>query len=60
MAAKALARAKGNPEETRELVHRFVEERWKGMTSVGWGDNLREMEYMQKIWKGKYAETTEK
>ena len=60
LAAKALARAKGNPEETRELVHRFVEERWKGMTSVGWGDNLREMEYMQKIWKGKYAETTEK
>jgi hypothetical protein len=31
-----------------ELVREYMQERWKGMTPVLWGDTLREAEYMQK------------
>ena len=31
------------------LVHDYLQERWKGMTPVLWGDTLREAEYMQKV-----------
>ena len=50
-AARALAEAKGHPEETGNLIKEFLNERWKGMSGVGWGDTLREMEFMQKVYK---------
>lgn len=50
-AAHALAEAKGHPEEADRLILEFLNERWKGMSSVGWGDTLREMEFMQKVYK---------
>ena len=31
------------------LVHDYLQERWKGITPVLWGDTLREAEYMQKV-----------
>lgn len=50
-AAKALAIAKGEPESAEKLAADFLDERWKGMKAVGWGDTLREMEFMQKVYK---------
>lgn len=50
-AAKALAKALGKPEETGRLEAEYLNERWKGMRFVAWGDTLREMEMMQKVYK---------
>lgn len=50
-AAAALATALGTPEKARELAKDYLNERWKGMRPVGWGDTLREMEFMQKVYK---------
>ena len=51
-AARALAEAKGEPASAKELAAQYLDERWKGMMPVGWGDTLREMEFMQKVFKG--------
>jgi len=50
-AAKALASALGQPEIEEKLAQDYLNERWKGMASVAWGDTLREMEFMQKVYK---------
>ena len=50
-AAAALAEALGTPEKAGELAQQYLNERWKGMKAVGWGDTLREMEFMQKVYK---------
>ena len=50
-AAAALATALGTPEKASELAKDYLNERWKGMRPVGWGDTLREMEFMQKVYK---------
>ncbi len=50
-AAAALAEALGRPEEADRLAREYLNERWKGMMPVGWGDTLREMEFMQKVFK---------
>ena len=50
-AAAALAEAQGRPEDARRLADEYLNERWKGMMPVGWGDTLREMEFMQKVFK---------
>ena len=49
--AAALAEALGTPEKADELAAQYLDERWKGMRPVGWGDTLREMEFMQKVYK---------
>ncbi|MCQ2140076.1 MAG: anaerobic glycerol-3-phosphate dehydrogenase subunit A [Bacteroidales bacterium] len=56
-AAKALAIAKGEPETADKLAADFLSERWKGMKAVGWGDTLREMEFMQKVYKAGKPDT---
>ena len=38
----------GTPVSADELMQEYLQERWKGMTPVMWGDTLREAEYMQK------------
>ena len=48
-AAKILAGVKGL--DAAQLERDYVQERWKGMMPVGWGDTLREMELMQKVYK---------
>lgn len=48
-AAKILADAKGL--DAGQLEKDYVRERWKGMVPVGWGDTIREMELMQKVYK---------
>lgn len=48
--AKALAEVLGCPENAGEFVRQYVEERWKGMAPVCWGDSLREAEYMRKLY----------
>lgn len=50
-AAEALAKAMGEPEKAAKLAEDYLDERWKGMRFVGWGDTLREMELMQKVYK---------
>jgi len=50
-AAKALAEALGKPELAEKLAADYLNERWKGMRAVGWGDTLREMEFMQRVYK---------
>ena len=50
-AATALATALGTPEKAATLEKEYLDERWKGMRFVGWGDTLREMELMQKVYK---------
>lgn len=50
-AAAALAEALGDPALAPGLQKEYLDERWKGMRSVGWGDTLREMEFMQKVYK---------
>ena len=50
-AAKALAEALGTPEKADALAAEYLDERWKGMRAVGWGDTLREMEFMQRVYK---------
>lgn len=50
-AAEALAKALGKPEKAEQLTRDYMNERWKGMLPVAWGDTLREMEMMQKVYK---------
>ena len=50
-AAKALAIALGDPSLEGKLAADYLDERWKGMRPVGWGDTLREMEFMQRVYK---------
>ena len=50
-AAAILARELGRPEDAERLARAYLDERWKGMMPVGWGDTLRGMEFMQKVFK---------
>ena len=50
-AAAALAEVLGVPEKAEEFAQEYLNERWKGMCPVAWGDTLREMEFMQKVYK---------
>lgn len=50
-AAKVLAECLGIPEKADEIAKEYLNERWKGMTRAGWGDTIREMEFMQKVYK---------
>ena len=45
--ARVLAEELGKPELERDFIADYLQERWKGMTPVLWGDTLREAEYMQ-------------
>ena len=47
--AKVLAEELGQPEKEGEFINDYLQERWKGMTPVLWGDTLREAEYMHKM-----------
>ncbi|MBQ7195483.1 MAG: anaerobic glycerol-3-phosphate dehydrogenase subunit A [Bacteroidales bacterium] len=49
--ADALCAELGTPHEAPRLAREYVNERWKGMMPVGWGDTLREMEFMQRVYK---------
>ena len=50
-AAKALAEALGDPSLAPSLAEEYLNERWKGLCPVGWGDTIREMEFMQRVYK---------
>lgn len=47
-AATALSEALGTPERRDDLLREYLQERWKGMIPVCWGDTLREAEFMRK------------
>lgn len=48
--AGLLARKKENPTRAKEDLKTFINERWKGICPVCWGDSLRENEYTQWIY----------
>ena len=50
-AAGLLAMSHGCIEREREDLTFFLQERWKGIFPVGWGDALREAEYTQWLYK---------
>lgn len=50
-AAAALAEALGDKSKAPEMAKAYLSERWKGMKPVAWGDTLREMEFMQRVYK---------
>lgn len=50
-AAAALAQALGDSSKAPEMAAAYLNERWKGLMPVAWGDTLREMEFMQKVYK---------
>lgn len=54
--AAALAEELGDPGRTDEFIREYVQERWKGMVPVCWGESLREAEYMRKRMGGKTDE----
>ena len=43
---------KSSPEESLELMTEFLEERWKGIKPVLWGDGLREAELTYSLYSG--------
>jgi len=43
------------PEDSVELLKDFLEERWKGMKPVLWGDGLREAEFTYWIYQGLFG-----
>jgi len=44
-----------SPEESVELLQDFLEERWKGVRPVLWGDGLRESEFTYWIYQGLFG-----
>lgn len=48
--AGLLARKKENPSRAKEDLKNFMNERWKGIYPICWGDSLRENEYTQWIY----------
>jgi len=51
--AAVLAETLGCPEKAPAFISEYVKERWKGCTPVCWGEGLREMEYMRKLYREK-------
>ena len=49
-AAGRLARARGCASKAREDLKLFMNERWKGMYPVAWGETLRESVYTQWVY----------
>jgi glycerol-3-phosphate dehydrogenase len=43
------------PEEAEKLLIDFIEERWKGMKPVFWGDAMREAEFIYWIYQGLFG-----
>lgn len=50
-AARMLSEARGEKEREEQFVAEYLDDRWKGMVPVAWGDTLREMEFMQRVYK---------
>lgn len=48
--AGLIARKKENPTRAKEDLKTFMNERWKGICPICWGDSLRENEYTQWIY----------
>lgn len=51
-AAGLLAQANNCAKKERHDLKKFMNERWKGIYPVGWGDALRESEYSQWVYSG--------
>ena len=51
-ASGLLSKANGCAKKSVEDLASFMNERWKGMYPICWGDTLRESEYSQWIYSG--------
>jgi glycerol-3-phosphate dehydrogenase len=55
-AAELLAIELSTPEKAEEFMKDYLQERWKGMTPVMWGETLREAEFMRSKYSALLAE----
>lgn len=51
-AAGILCGINNTPEDSKSDLNSFIQERWKGLEPVAWGDTLGEAQLMQTIYKG--------
>lgn len=51
-AAELLAEELGTPEKADEFMRDYLQERWKGMIPIMWGETLREAEFMRNKYLG--------
>ena len=51
-AAGILAKTKSTPAKEKKDLADFINERWKGIYPISWGDALRESEYSQWVYSG--------
>lgn len=49
-AAGVMCRLQNNPEKAKADLRDFIQERWKGMEPVGWGQTLAEAQLMQTVY----------
>ena len=54
-AACALAREKSGAQEALMQLASYMQERWKGIKPVAWGESLREAEFTQWVYKEVYG-----
>lgn len=54
-AAAILAESLGTPGRTKDDLARFLQERWKGMYPVAWGETINEIQFTSWIYEGVYG-----
>lgn len=54
-AAGMLSNANGCAEKSKEDLKAFLNERWKGMFPIGWGETLRESAYTQWVYSSVFG-----
>jgi len=51
-AANLMGALRGDQKQARADLMEFIDERWKGLRPVAWGDTLREAQLINKIYQG--------
>ncbi len=54
-AAGLLSEIMGNPGEEKDDLANFLQERWKGMLPIAWGETINEIQFTSWIYKGIYG-----
>jgi len=54
-AAGLLCEAHGEPGKTKDDLADFLQERWKGICPIAWGDTVNEIQFISWIYEGVYG-----
>ena len=54
-AAGLLSEASGEPGRAKDDLSQFLQERWKGMYPIAWGDTINEIQFTSWIYEGIYG-----